>query len=606
MTAARQLPGRIARSAVRNAGTVCRGGLMSAVAVLILVPLTLLALVLVPLGVGIVLMQAVFDLTEFFARYSRGRALDGSAAGLRRRPSEGSREWSLAALGDASRWQDLLSEAVISPVVRIGSLIVAASWAAGAVAGLTFPLWGLADIPGVDGPAGPNPWANVALGVAATLLLPALLWLLARLDFASTAATLGRVEVRGESRPGTLPARPSRAPIVERPPGIGGWSPRNWGPGDWGLAVAGFVGVAMVAIGWPVFVVYYGMPVMIAMLVTLAHSLALVLSVTRPVPGNALAVVALVPTVVLADAAPGMAAPFPVTTMLVQWGIVALVFGRNSWTVALPSLVAPLFLAVLAVVLEWPDAGKLSNAIVFASIAACVALVGGVFRQWWLSRRALEREREETAVQSAGRRELEERNRIARELHDVVAHSMSVISVQASTARYRYPDVDERTVGEFESIAGAARQALGEMRSLLSLLRSDDEAMLTPQPTLGDVAGLVAASMHSGAVIELDSDVNQSVPPATATTAYRAVQEGLSNALRHAPGSHVSVAVRTVDGTLCVDVVNGPPGAAQLAPIPGSGLGLAGIRERVMALGGTLVTGPEGNGFGVHIWLPLM
>lgn len=302
----------------------------------------------------------------------------------------------------------------------------------------------------------------------------------------------------------------------------------------------------------------------------------------------------------------GLPWPFTAPSMIVQFAIILIVFGRAAWGAALPALILPVFIGVGAQILSGQGQGGVANIVVYSAVGLGLAVMGGVWRQWRASRQALVRERAVGRAQSAKRQELEERNRIARELHDVVAHSMSVISVQASTARYRLPEVDERAAGEFESIAGSARTALGEMRALLTLLRAGEDAPLVPQPTLADVPGLVEASRLAGVVIDLDFE-DARVPPATGTTAYRVVQEALSNALRHAPGSDLSVRVAVQGERLRVDVVNGAPDPARTTVLaPGSGMGLPGIRERILALGGDLVTGPEGEGFGLHARLPLL
>ena len=122
------------------------------------------------------------------------------------------------------------------------------------------------------------------------------------------------------------------------------------------------------------------------------------------------------------------------------------------------------------------------------------------------------------------RRELEERGRIARELHDVVAHSMSVITVQAGTAKYRLQHLDAETVSEFEDIAGSSRQALGEMRSLLTILRTDESVAEVSMPGLSQIEELVESSRSAGAQISAELD-DVEVLPTIGLTAYRVVQE---------------------------------------------------------------------------------
>ncbi|MGW6565115.1 histidine kinase [Streptomyces sp. NPDC054975] len=205
---------------------------------------------------------------------------------------------------------------------------------------------------------------------------------------------------------------------------------------------------------------------------------------------------------------------------------------------------------------------------------------------------------------------LEERARIARELHDVVAHHMSVITVQADSAPYRIPDLPEAAREEFTSIAASARESLTEMRRLLVVLRSEGaEGERAPQPGLDRVQQLIEATVRAGVPAELSMAAELGeVPQAVDLSAYRIVQEALANIVRHAPGAKTRVSVRSEDGALLVVVVNGP------APVPtspleggdGTGHGLVGMRERVRLTGGTLDTGPlPDGGFRVAARLPL-
>ncbi|MFB8081275.1 sensor histidine kinase [Streptomyces sp. NPDC056013] len=206
---------------------------------------------------------------------------------------------------------------------------------------------------------------------------------------------------------------------------------------------------------------------------------------------------------------------------------------------------------------------------------------------------------------------LEERARIARELHDVVAHHMSVITVQADSAPYRIPDLPDAAREEFTSIASGARESLAEMRRLLSVLRSDgSEGERAPQPGLDRVQQLVEATVRAGvpAELRLAADLGD-VPQAVDLSAYRIVQEALANVVRHAPGASTRVSVRADGGWLTVLVVNGPSeeaGSGVERGASGTGHGLVGMRERVRLTGGSLDTGPlPDGGFRVAARLPL-
>ncbi|MEU4100871.1 sensor histidine kinase [Streptomyces tanashiensis] len=214
-------------------------------------------------------------------------------------------------------------------------------------------------------------------------------------------------------------------------------------------------------------------------------------------------------------------------------------------------------------------------------------------------------------AERARRTLLEERARIARELHDVVAHHMSVITVQADSAPYRIPELPEAAREEFTSIAASARESLAEMRRLLSVLRSDgSEGERAPQPGLDRVQQLVEATVRAGvpAELRLAADLGE-VPQAVDLSAYRIVQEALANVVRHAPGASTRVSVRADEGWLTVLVVNGPSleeGSSVERGVPGTGHGLVGMRERVRLTGGSLDTGPlPDGGFRVAARLPL-
>jgi len=225
----------------------------------------------------------------------------------------------------------------------------------------------------------------------------------------------------------------------------------------------------------------------------------------------------------------------------------------------------------------------------------------------WGAEQALAAQTERTELERARRAVLEERTRIARELHDVVAHHMSLIAVQAETAPYRLSDLPESAIAEFGSLSGVAREALAEMRRLLGVLRYDQPAGLAPQPQLSDLPALVDAARRAGVSVELAVPGAMSdVPSSVAVCAYRIVQESLSNASQHAPGAAVSVSVGDEAGAVLLRVANGPGAPAGPSQNePGPGHGLTGMRERVALLGGSLSAGPSaGGGFVVSAVLP--
>jgi signal transduction histidine kinase len=202
---------------------------------------------------------------------------------------------------------------------------------------------------------------------------------------------------------------------------------------------------------------------------------------------------------------------------------------------------------------------------------------------------------------------LEERSRIARELHDVVAHHMSMIAIQAEAAPLKIPDLPAAAQETLAAIRGAAREALGETRRVVGLLRNGDDELpeRVPQPGLARLDELVEAARQSGLSVEpLVVGVPRPLAVGVDLSAYRIVQEAMSNAARYAPGSRIRVAVHYGGQRLRVSVTDDgsdAPGTVQA----GGGHGLVGMRERVAMLGGTLSTGPsDSGGFEVVADLP--
>jgi signal transduction histidine kinase len=197
-----------------------------------------------------------------------------------------------------------------------------------------------------------------------------------------------------------------------------------------------------------------------------------------------------------------------------------------------------------------------------------------------------------------------ERARLARDLHDVVAHHVSLIAVRAETAPYTLPDLQPDAKVVLADIAADARTALDELRGVLGILRraEDGAADRAPQPTLADVAALVQAARTAGEQVVLDGDLAARVGSAQGYVAYRVVQEALTNARRHAPGRPVTVAVVADGPRLRVRVTT--PYLDASADDSGARRGLVGMRERVEALGGQLDAGVAGDLFVVEADLP--
>lgn len=212
----------------------------------------------------------------------------------------------------------------------------------------------------------------------------------------------------------------------------------------------------------------------------------------------------------------------------------------------------------------------------------------------------LEAAREELAQQAVAR----ERLRIARELHDVVAHSMGTIAVQAGVGRHVIDARPDEAKRSLEAIEGTSKSALGEIRRMLGLLRSgDDPAEIAPSPGLADLPRLVSEVEGTGVTVELHAEQPPSpLPDGIDLTIYRLVQEALTNVVRHAGATRARVAVWFPDGTARIEVVDDGRGSS---PAVAAGHGILGMRERVAMHGGSLDTGPlPERGFRVAATLP--
>ncbi|MFD9973143.1 sensor histidine kinase [Streptomyces sp. NPDC059017] len=256
-----------------------------------------------------------------------------------------------------------------------------------------------------------------------------------------------------------------------------------------------------------------------------------------------------------------------------------------------------------------------------AAVALLVVALAQVRRD---AEREVAAQQSVTAVERDRRTLLEERTTIARELHDVVAHHMSVVAIQAEAAPYRVENPPPELEQAFVTIRENAVAALTELRRVLGVVRAEDyEAPDAPQPTLADLDGLLGNVRDAGLEVGLAvTGAVRPLPPGVELSAYRIVQEALSNALRHAPGASAKVEVSYVLGGLGVRVVNGPvrglvkparhpvdsPGRGLRPPLStGTGHGLTGMRERVSMLNGEMTTGPtEDGGYEVAVFLPVV
>ncbi|GGP56310.1 sensor histidine kinase [Streptomyces abikoensis] len=354
-----------------------------------------------------------------------------------------------------------------------------------------------------------------------------------------------------------------------------------------------------------------------ALVLALFQVLPLLFAVRRPLVAWAVAFTAhTVCAAVLLGIAPGPnPQPWPWTPMgIIGMLLLLLAVGlreRNRTLIAVWTLTG-----AVSAAFQFIAPGRSNGSWVALFVLGGVLLViGGLLRERAVTQRALAEQETISEAERSRRTLLEERARIARELHDVVAHHMSVITVQADSAPYRVEGLPDAAREEFASIAATARESLTEMRRLLGVLRNEDTAGApgtadrTPQPGVERIPQLIEATVRAGVPVELSMPGLPALPQAVDLSAYRITQEALANVVRHAPGAATRVSLSLEpDGTgLVVLVVNAAP-ERDTPPLEtgGTGHGLVGMRERVRLVGGTLDTGPlpEG-GFRVAARLPL-
>lgn len=232
------------------------------------------------------------------------------------------------------------------------------------------------------------------------------------------------------------------------------------------------------------------------------------------------------------------------------------------------------------------------------SVAALVT--GAAFSLRLLAQRARESQRRAVQVEVAAAERamaavVEERARIARELHDIVAHAVSTIVVQSGAAEQVVETDPERARASLKSIRATGAAALADMRRLVTVLREDSAGPLEPQPGLAGLPGLIDSLSSSGLVVDLTvtGDVRP-LPAGLDLATYRIVQEGLTNVRRHSSARRAEVRVRFDPDRLDIEVHDGGPAASE--PAARGGHGLVGVRERVALYGGTVSAGPDGQG----------
>ncbi|MFD9307359.1 sensor histidine kinase [Streptomyces sp. NPDC060048] len=258
----------------------------------------------------------------------------------------------------------------------------------------------------------------------------------------------------------------------------------------------------------------------------------------------------------------------------------------------------------MSVVLGHGNAITLGPMTFISAIALLTVSVRNIRKQ---AEQEVTAQQEVTAVERDRRTLLEERTTIARELHDVVAHHMSVVAIQAEAAPYRVKNPPPELEAAFVTIRENAVAALTELRRVLGVVRSADyEAPDAPQPTLASLDGLLANVREAGLSVEKTvTGAVRELPPGVELSAYRIIQEALSNTLRHAPGAATGVEVSYVLGGLGIRIVN-EAATGDARPSPGAGQGITGMRERVAMLEGEMTAGETaGGGYEVAVFIPV-
>lgn len=607
----------------------------------LLLSLLAISIVSLTIWVGALLLPVTLMVASGFAELDRNRLRLWGAGpvGVKYRRAGPGALGKLRIVLDPRRWLDLVFEMLLVLPLRLVTFVAALTWTIIGPGGLTYFIWSVfipdhAPVIAIIEVANPalvpssstvqyliDSGAHFLIGLLFLVTLPAVMRALAGFDAMLTTALLG-----AEGR-GVLPGHTDDGAVTPRRAAGHHTGPHesadqlepsvSFSPWAWSWIGAGFAAVVLVAVGWPLTSGLYQVGVALAMTVVVAHCGSIVLTLRWVWAGLGLSLAASAATMWVTASADVAVWPWPVTTMITQCAVLIVAALSRPWYGATAAWGAGAVMTLIAILSGESRSvgGSLATGIVFVTVSGAVVVIGVLARLWIRNVGQLEEATRSSAEQGRRRHELEERNRIARELHDVVAHSMSVISVQAATAQYRNPDISGAARREFDEIAESSRQALSEMRMLLTILRGGDEARTTPEPGLADIGALVDSTRASGTAIRYsppDTPMSDlTVGSSTQLIAYRTVQEALSNALRHAPGAAVEVQV-SVEGNdggrsgLIIDVVNAPPPDPGAEPAPGAGLGLAGIRERAEAVGGTVeARATAAGGFSVRATLPI-
>ncbi|MDV7075813.1 histidine kinase [Gordonia amicalis] len=371
---------------------------------------------------------------------------------------------------------------------------------------------------------------------------------------------------------------------------------------QWADIAVVFVTAVLFTIAWPTLQVTHHVPAGVQPLVAGIAALPLILIRANPALGWAVSAAGALVIPLVFDRTDDYDFPWQVVHVMVLMALLLAVSMRSPLPVVGVAWVstALLFLANAP--------GQDGRGWAFG-LTALVAF--GLLIRWLvLSRRQLAQQEEVAEVERARRAILEERARIARDLHDVVAHHMSLVVVQAQSAPYRLGGLTDDAKAEFDSIGATAREALNEIRGMLGVLRSDGHLPEhAPMPGLDRIDELVEGSRRAGMTVTVERGPLAALPETAELALYRITQESLSNAARHAPGAAVHLRLFGDAEVTELRVANDAGGSVAVAagatPDVVSGHGIVGMRDRALSVGGTLAAGPRpGGGFEVYARIP--
>ena len=368
---------------------------------------------------------------------------------------------------------------------------------------------------------------------------------------------------------------------------------RSLSVSQWVNIVILLVTAILYAVAWPTLHVTHEVPAPVQPIVGALAAWPVILIRANPALGWAISAVAALVIPRVFEHVPGSDYHYP--WQVVHIIVIMCLLAAVALRAAVPIVAVAWASTVLLFFADTPGEDGRGWAVGLTALVAFCLLI----RWLVLSRRQLARKEEENELERARRTILEERTRIARDLHDVVAHHMSMVVVQAQSAPYRIPDVSDEVRAEFESIGASGRAALNEIRGMLGVLRSDGQlAEHAPQPGLGQVDELFEATRRAGIPLQVNVTGDPvGLSEATGLVVYRILQESLANAARHAPGAQIVVDVSYTD-PVSVIVANGPSPSSHPPAHPESagGHGIVGMRERARAVGALFSAGPDGKG----------